>query len=220
MSVFNLLPRNSTDPDLGIIEGRGLWWLSQNKPQYIIKTSIGKLAFKSMLEMSVTEESDLPSEPIEKSSFAVYNRVISPLNVKCRLGLQGTDSELQTTLNRLSELRKGTEKLTFITPSATYNDLMLQSFDYRKDEHTGHNVLLVDLTMVEVREVASFQTTSSVTEPEPEVSAEQSADGSCASAEDVGEVQTSYPSDSESGSASSDSSGQSSILHDILGGKV
>jgi hypothetical protein len=227
MSLLDLLPGNSTESDFGIPGwnglggGNGLLGQSQSRPQYIIKTESDRLEFQAMLEMSTTEDSNLPSEPIEQSSFATYNRVIEPIDIKCRLGLQGTSAELQSTLDKLSELRKGMDKLTFVTPSASYQDLMLQGFDYRKDDHTGHNVLLVDLTLVEIREVATAKTTTSVTEPEPEVSAEEAADGSCASADDIGEVQTSYPTGSESSSADSGSGGgRSSILHDVLGGRI
>jgi hypothetical protein len=113
-------------------------------------------------------------------------------------------------------MRKGVEKVTLITPSASYENLMLQGFDYRKDNHSGHNVLIVDLTLKEVREVPTFVTTSSVTEPEPPaVSADSAADGSCASAEDVGETQTYSPSSSESSTAESESGKRRSVLRDI-----
>jgi hypothetical protein len=101
----------------------------------------------------------------------------------------------------------------------SYENYMLESFDYRKDEHTGHNVLTVDIRLKEIREIESQKTTSSVTEPEPEpVSEEAAAEGSVVSAEDYGEVQASYPSSSESSSADSESSGRrSSILYDTFG---
>jgi hypothetical protein len=190
----------------------GLMSLFAKKPQYIIKADSGDLEFQSMLEMSCTEDSSLPSEPIEQSSFATYNRVIEPLDIKCRLGVQGYPSVLQSMIDRLSELRKGTEKLTFITPSASYESLMLQGFDYRVDNHTGFNVLLVDLTFKEIREVPTFLTTSSVTEPDPPpVDADSAADGSCASEVDSGEVQSYNPSSYEESASEKD--GNESILY-------
>ena len=224
MDFSDFLP-NAPEPDFGIPGweglGSGLLGLSASKPQYIIKTESDRIAFKSMLEMNAEENSSLPSEPIEMSSFATYNRIIDPVNAKCRLALQGSDAEIQSTLNKLSELRKGLEKLTLITPSASYSNLMLQSFDYRKDNHTGHNVLIVDLTFIEVREVASFLTTSSVTEPEPEaahVTPGEAADGSVVSTEDMGEVQAQSPSSSESDSAQSDNRTAARQIGDAIRG--
>jgi hypothetical protein len=186
------------------------------KPQYIIKGENGSLEFQSMLEISLQEDSRLPEEAIEQSSFATYNRIIEPQDLKIRLGLQGYPSKIQSTLDRLSDMRKGTEKITVITPSATYDNLMLRSFDYRKDNHTGHNVLIVDLTFKEIREVPTYKTTSSVTEPEPPaVTEEAAADGSCASTEDVGEVQTTTPTQAETATAESPSGKRRSMARDV-----
>jgi hypothetical protein len=234
MNINNFLPggQSSTNVDFGgndwvekfgkIASGGfsagSLLSLFASKPQYIVKGENGDLEFQSMLEISVNEDSSLPSEPIEQSSFASYNRIVEPLDVKVRLGIQGYPSKLQSVIDRLSEMRKGTEKVTLITPSASYEDLMLQGFDYRKDNHSGHNVLLVDLTLKEVREVPTSLTTSSVTEPEPAaVSADSAADGSCASAEDVGETQTYTPSSAVASTAESSSGRKSSALHDLFG---
>lgn len=232
MSINSFLPGgpSSTNVDYGgkdwidkigkITSGgfgmNGLLALFASKPQYIVKGENGDVEFQSMLEISVNENSNLPSEPIEQSSFATYNRIIEPLDIKTRLGIQGYPSKIQSVIDRLSEMRKGTEKVSLITPSASYENLMLQSFDYRKDNHSGHNVLLVDLTLKEVREVPTTVTTSSVTEPTPpKVSAESAKDGSCASSVDAGEAQAHTPSSSESASAQSSGGGRRSVLRDI-----
>ena len=99
-----------------------------------------------MLEMGINSGSKLPSEPIEQGSFATYNRVIEPLGGTCRLALQGTDAEIQSTLNALEELKTGTKKIEFITPFDSYENLMLESYDYRRDGNSGYNVLFVDLS--------------------------------------------------------------------------
>jgi hypothetical protein len=192
--------------------------LFASQPQYVVKAESGDVAFHSMLEIGADESSNLPEEPIEAGSFAQYNRVVSPVTLTVRLASQGTPSTLQAMIERLQELKTGTEKITLITPMMSYENYMLESFDYRKDEHTGHNVLVVDIRLKEIREIEGQKTTSSVTEPEPPpVTADASADGSCVSAEDCGEVQASYPSGSESSSAESSSGGRSSALHDIFG---
>lgn len=215
---------------------------SASKPQYILKiqpegggetgaetegTSTGLMgtdntvAFQSMLEMSGSESSSLPEEPIEQGSFATYNRTIEPITMTCRLALQGKPSEIQDVITRLQELKAGTEKLTFILPMASYENMMLESFDYRRDDHSGHNVLIVDVRLKEIREIEDQKTTSSVTEPEPEpVTEASSADGSCCSEVDCGEVQGQSPSGYETASASDEAAGdgrRSSVLHDIFG---
>lgn len=234
MAINSFLPggQSSTNVDYGFdnsmfgriasldsFSASGLMSLFASQPQYVVKAESGDVAFHSMLEISTDESSKLPEEPIEAGSFAQYNRVVSPVTLTVRLASQGTPSTLQAMIERLQELKTGTEKITLITPMMTYENFMLESFDYRKDEHTGHNVLVVDIRLKEIREIEGQKTTSSVTEPEPPpVTADASADGSCVSAEDCGEVQASYPSSSESSSADSESSGRrTSILRDTIG---
>lgn len=189
-----------------------------NRPQYIIKARSGNVAFHSMLELGVEEGSNLPEEPIEKGSFANYNRTIKPITISCRLASQGSPLTLQVMIERLQELKMSTEKLTLITPMMAYENFMLESFDYRRDEHTGYNVLIVDVRLKEIREIEGQKTTTSVTEPEPPpVTDGASADGSCVSTEDCGEVQAGSPSSDEGSSAESSGGGNSSILHDIFG---
>jgi hypothetical protein len=187
-------------------------------PQYILKDEDGnEVAFYSMLEMGMTSGSQIPTEPIEKGSFADYNRVIDPQEGNCRLALEGTESEIQQALQGLEELKTGLVKIEFITPFETYENLMLVSYDYRRDEHSGFNLLQVDLRLKEVREVESARTTTSVSEPPP-VTEEASADASCVSSEDGGQYQTYSPSNEETATAESEAGGtRRSILKDILG---
>jgi hypothetical protein len=234
MAINSFLPggQSSTNVDYGFdnsmfgriasldsFSASGLMSLFASQPQYVVKAESGDVAFHSMLEIGADESSSLPEEPIEAGSFAQYNRVVSPVVLSVRLASQGTPSTLQAMIERLQELKTGTEKITLITPMMSYENYMLESFDYRKDEHTGHNVLTVDIRLKEIREIEGQKTTTSVTEPEPEpVSEEAAAEGSVVSAEDYGEVQASYPSSSESSSSDSESSGRrSSILYDTFG---
>jgi hypothetical protein len=178
-------------------------------PQYILKDEDGnEVAFFAMMEMSLNSGSQLPSEPIEKGSFANYNRIIDPYEGTCRLALTGSESDIQTALDGLEELKKGLTKVEFITPFSSYENLMLESYDYRRDSHSGFDVLQVDVRLKEIREVESAKTTTSVEEP-PEVTQDASADASCVSTEDGGQYQTSAPTSAETEASESEPRKQS-----------
>lgn len=220
--ILKIQPSGSGDSGDDEASGEGVEGGEVETAAPVIGSNDG-IAFQAMLEMSATENSNLPEEPIEQGSFANYNRTIESKVLTCRLGLQGEPSEIQSTLDKLTELKEGTDKITFILPMASYENLMLESFDYRRDDHTGHNVLIVDLRLKEIREVENQKTTSSVTEPEPPpVSAADAADGSCASEVDCGEVQSYSPSSSDESAAenSSSSEGDTTLLYDVIGGKL
>jgi hypothetical protein len=220
--ILKIQPSGSGDSGDDEASGEGFEGGDAETAAPVIGSNDG-IAFQAMLEMSATENSNLPEEPIEQGSFANYNRTIESKVLTCRLGLQGEPSEIQSTLDKLTELKEGTDKITFILPMASYENLMLESFDYRRDDHTGHNVLIVDLRLKEIREVENQKTTSSVTEPEPPpVNAADAADGSCASEVDCGEVQSYSPSSSDESAAenSSSSEGDTTLLYDVIGGKI
>ena len=170
-------------------------FLSKNKG-WIVKGQSAAVDFNSMQEFSVEKSSRLPDEPIEKGSFATYNRIIEPRAITCRLSIEGGASKLQNAIDRLTDLCENDEKITLTTPEQSYKNMMLESFDYRRDATNGRGVLYVDLRFKEIREVKSQQTTTSVEEAEP-IEAEDAEDGSVCDDIDDGEMQASDASAAE-----------------------
>lgn len=168
-------------------------FLSKRKA-WIVRGQKAAVDFSSMQEFSAEKSSRLPNEPIEKGSFATYNRVIEPRTITCQLSVEGGKSDLQNAIDRLTTLCENDEKITLVTPEQSYKNMMLESFDYRRDVTNGRGVLYVDLRFVEIREVASQQTTTSVEEP---IEPEDAEDGSCADDIDDGEMQSVEADESE-----------------------
>lgn len=164
---------------------------------WIVKGETARVDFSSMIEFTAEKSSRLPEEPIEKGSFSTYNRVIEPRSITCRLGVKGKASDLQNAIDRLTELSENDEKITLTTPEQSYKNMMLESFDYRRDANNGRGVLYVDLRFKEIREVQSAQTTTAVEEAEEPIDAEDAEDGSVADDVDGGEVQGSQASNAE-----------------------
>lgn len=155
---------------------------------WIVRGQSSSVDFNSMQEFSAEKSSRLPDEPIEKGSFGTYNRVIEPRSITCQLSVEGNAAKLQGAIDRLTTLCENDEKITLTTPEQSYKNMMLESFDYRRDASNGRGVLYVDLRFKEIREVQSAQTTTSVEEAEP-IDAEDAEDGSICDDIDDGEMQ-------------------------------
>lgn len=181
---------------------------------WIVRGQSAAVDFNSMQEFSAEKGSRLPDEPIEKGSFATYNRVIEPRSITARLSVEGNAAKLQSAIDRLTDLCENDETITLTTPEQSYKNMMLESFDYRRDAQNGRGVLYVDLRFKEIREVASQQTTTAVEEAEP-IDAEDAEDGSVCDDVDDGEVQGSAASEAEE-EAESGNGKQRSILAEIL----
>ena len=188
-------------------------FLSKNKG-WIVKGQTAAVDFNSMQEFSAEKSSRLPDEPIEKGSFATYNRIIEPRAITCRLSIEGGASKLQSAIDRLTDLCENDEKITLTTPEQSYKNLMLESFDYRRDAQNGRGVLFVDLRFKEIREVQSAQTTTAVEEAEEPIEAEDAEDGSVCDDIDDGEVQGTAASEAEEEAASGSGGG---VLYDTFG---
>ena len=173
---------------------------------WIVKGENARVDFSSMIEFTAEKSSRLPDEPIEKGSFATYNRVIEPRSITCRLAVKGKASDLQNAIDRLTELSENDEKITLTSPEQNYKNMMLENFDYRRDAQNGRGVLYVDLRFKEIREVASQQTTTAVEEAEEPIDAEDAEDGSVCDDVDGGEVQGSQASSAEEKAAEQDES--------------
>lgn len=186
-------------------------FLSRNKG-WIVKGQTAAVDFNSMQEFSAEKSSRLPDEPIEKGSFSTYNRIIEPRSITCQLSVEGSAQKLQSAIDRLTDLCENDEKITLTTPEQSYPNMMLESFDYRRDATNGRGVLYVDLRFKEIREVASQQTTTSVEEP---IEPEDAEDGSVCNDIDDGEMQGIEADDSE---YEAESSPSRSKLADLSGG--
>lgn len=188
-----------------------------SEAQYIIKTEKGdRIAFTSMLEFSCEESSSIAGEPLEEGSFMMYNRVNEPTSIKIRLGRQGDNADLQKILADLRTLKTENTKVSIIIPADSYEGFMLESFDWRTDDHNGFDVLMVDCQFKEIREIKDQKTTSAVTEPPP-ITEESSEDGSYVTTEDVGEAQGYEPTSAESAEAENSSGKRQSTLFGIMG---
>ena len=68
----------------------------------IVKDGQPVIVFTSMLDMSVTSDSALPEEPIEKGSFAMYNRTLYSDRLEVKLAIEGDNADLQRAQDTLS----------------------------------------------------------------------------------------------------------------------
>lgn len=173
-------------------------FMSRNKG-WIVRGQSAAVDFNSMQEFSAEKTSRLPDEPIEKGSFATYNRIIEPRAITCQLSVEGNASKLQSAIDRLTTLCENDEKITLTTPEQSYPNMMLESFDYRRDATNGRGVLFVDLRFKEIREVQSAQTTTAIEEAEEAdpIESEDAEDGSVCDDVDDGEVQGTNASNAE-----------------------
>ena len=123
------------------------WSLLSQEDGYDIVT------FTSFISMDVKDGGKVVETPVEEGSFATYNKVDNPREVKCTLATQGTDEDLQSYIQALTDLRNGTDLVMVSTPVFLYENMNLEEFSYSLKVDDGRGVLYADLSLIEVRQV-------------------------------------------------------------------
>ena len=147
------------------------WGLTDDGGQSIITA-------QSFIKIEVSQDGDAVSDPIEKNSFATYNKTTSPASITAELAFTGDDAYLAGILDTLKKLKEGVELFSLVTPITEYPNFTLVSFSYTRTREEGYGTLYVSLSLVEVREADIAFAQTEVSDP------------SDAGAADGGQVQT------------------------------
>lgn len=109
----------------------------------------------SVVSFEYRNEQKLVSHPIERGSFADFNKVATPYDVRMRMtcGGQGAMSRDQF-LSQMASLVGSIELCSIVTPDAAYAGANMVHWDYRRENRNGATLLTVDAWFEEVRETA------------------------------------------------------------------
>jgi hypothetical protein len=118
------------------------------------------IEFNSMLSMDFSAENQTAAEPVEQGSFASYNKIASPSQLRVTLASAADPAGQQALLDSLADLCAGTKLLTLASPAQEYAGYTLESFTYSRRADGGAQLLTAELTLKEVRQVETQAYTS------------------------------------------------------------
>lgn len=115
-----------------------------------------------ILSNSATEfmrETRISEFPVEMASFASYNKVQSPANPRVTLALSGSETDRTTFLNQIDAACISTDLFSVVTPEVTYYNYSVERYNYVRRAERGASMLIVEISLKEIREVsAAFST--------------------------------------------------------------
>ena len=149
-----------------------------------------------IFDLSVRCGGSVVSSPIEQGSFFSYNKTTEPMEINATLSFEGTNTLLQSVLNKLDTLKNSVTIFSIKTPLFEYENMNLQSYDYALRREDGLGVLYVNATFIEIREVKIAYTDTTITE-------QQSKDTSATSTVEGGLKQAEEPTAQEYSAGSS-----------------
>ena len=152
-------------------------------------SALGLLGDTTMSTSSVdyVKEMKVSDFPVEKGSFADYNKVEMPATPVVTLCLSGTESARASFLNAIDAAVKSTDLFSVVTPEVTYANYSIDRYSYSRRQSRGATLLFVELALREIRQVESAKTTVE----NPQVDSPKTP--GAAPATDAGKVQPKTP---------------------------
>jgi len=176
--------------------------LFAKKPTWSLQSEGGVVVvnFDVFIGMEFRGVNSVATEPIEEGGFAAYNKQETPKELAVTLAATKPYDEQQHTLNMLEGLAHKLEKISLITPSAEYKNLNLEGYTYARKDDNGAGMLVVDLKLVEIREVEVKKTVTASQKPPKSagkqnkpITKEQAKNPSNASTAKTGKTQAAQP---------------------------
>lgn len=99
-------------------------------------------------------KSQIANAPVERDSFATYNKVAEPFNISVMMTkASGGVTERGAFLALLDALANSTDLFMVITPEAVYPNCNITGYDYAREAGDGARMIKVDIHLQEIREV-------------------------------------------------------------------
>jgi hypothetical protein len=127
--------------------------LDKLKPAWGIYDSTGKtkvLLPDSFLGLDYSNKTNISTYPIERGAFNSYNKVKSPLSVTVKVSKGGSIKDRDAFLKVVGTLVTSLDLYTLLTPEASYFNMNLEDFDFRRIVSDGVGVINASLHFVEI----------------------------------------------------------------------
>ena len=107
-----------------------------------------------------SKETRVSDFPIEGGAFASYNKVETAASPQVVLCMQGSEKNRRTFLEAIDKACKSTDLYSVVTPEVTYINYTVERYNYARHNSKGATLLIVEITLKEVRQVSALYTQS------------------------------------------------------------
>ena len=106
----------------------------------------------SFISFEYKAEQKIPTYPIEDGSFASYNKIALPFDLRLIVSCNGNGALPKSEfLSTIQAMQESLDVYDIVTPDDTYNNCNLIHYDYRRDAHNGISLITAQLWFQEVR---------------------------------------------------------------------
>ena len=134
-----------------------------------------------------SKETRVSDFPLERGSFASYNKVETPASPVVTLCFTGSENDRRTFLEAIDTACKSTDIYSVVTPEVTYINYSVERYNYQRRSNKGATLLIVEITLKEIRQVSASYSQSNKGQ------VDQPKDASATPQADNGKVQAQTP---------------------------
>lgn len=120
-----------------------------------IAGALGIGATLSTNSVDYSKETRVSDFPIERGSFAAYNKVEQASTPVVSLALGGSESDRTAFLDAIDAACKSLELYSVVTPEVTYIDYSIERYNYQRRNSRGATLLIVEISLREIRQVSA-----------------------------------------------------------------
>lgn len=160
----------ATSAILGIIDSKPRWGVFDSSGQPLgdpsiftgiiggIVSGVGLGSTISTNSVDYSKETRVSDFPIERGSFASYNKAEMPAEPVVTLCLSGTESNRREFLNAIDAACKSTDLYSVITPEVSYIEHSIERYRYERRNSKGAALIMVEISLREIRQVNALYT--------------------------------------------------------------
>ncbi len=155
--------------------------LDKLKPHWGIYDSTGLntvIEPDSFLGFDYRNEMNISTYPVEQGGFASDNKVKTPFNAIVKIskgssitgigiGQSSTTTDRHDFLHIIDDMAESLDLYTLVTPEATYFNVSLESYEYRREHKNGTGIIIASLHFMQIMQ-ATISTASDYTSVAPD----------------------------------------------------
>ena len=112
-----------------------------------------------------SRETRISDFPIEQGQFANYNKVQMPANPTVTLILDGSENDRTAFLEAIEDACISTDLYNVVTPEIIYANYNVERYTYSRRAQRGATLLIVDISLKEIRQVLPAFSTVQIISP-------------------------------------------------------
>ena len=127
----------------------------------------------NVTSVEYSNSSDVVNAPLEKGTFATYNKVQNPYTATVQMTKGGGDATMRGLfIGQLEALAKSTLLFNVLTPEYVHRSAAIVGFSYKRLPSEGNRIIVATIELKEVREVVVKYDREEAANPEDSATAD------------------------------------------------